>query len=530
VVFGHHPIRSLSSNAPDEATGPCTGTFHSHGDVPEHDQNPGCDGDPRPSTPIHFGEPSQRPPGNTDETISQLFNRFPHVIGYIAGHTHENRIEPFTRAGDGGVWWGIETSATADWPVQHRLVEVMDNRDGTLSIFGTVLDAAASSQAPAPGSALAFDEAMLASIGREFAYNDPQAGLGSGEGTAADQNVELLVKDPRSANLELVKSDSPDPVDVGDPLTYTLTVANDGPSDASGVTVTDMLPPSVSFDSATPSQGTCMHAAGTVTCDLGDLADGASATVTIQVTPNVAGTITNQASVDSNQNDANPGDNSDTEETTVQTSGYPRPKGASPVYASLVPSYVSCTAPNRTHGPPLVFASCASPRQESDSITVGTPDANGRAAKSIGFLRLVVVPGDSTTTSVDEADVSVTMSITDVRRQSDLDDYTGEVLGKFDVRITDRWNAVSPGGGNDAATMLDIQWPVDAQCGATADPSVGGTCAVTTSFDAFVPGAIREGKRATWQLGQVFVEDGGSDGDIATSPNTVFARQGVFVP
>ena len=53
---------------------------------------------------------------------------------------------------------------------------------------------------------------MLASIGRELAYNDPQPGHGSGRAAPQDQNVELLVDDPRTANLELVKSDSPDPV------------------------------------------------------------------------------------------------------------------------------------------------------------------------------------------------------------------------------------------------------------------------------------------------------------------------------
>src|SRR6185503_251747 len=76
VVFGHHPIRSLSSNATDEAAGACTGVNHTHGDTPEHDTNPGCDLDPRTSTPLHFGEPGQRPPGNTDETVSQLLTRF----------------------------------------------------------------------------------------------------------------------------------------------------------------------------------------------------------------------------------------------------------------------------------------------------------------------------------------------------------------------------------------------------------------------------------------------------------------------
>ncbi|MGH2978539.1 MAG: hypothetical protein ACRDLQ_02740 [Solirubrobacterales bacterium] len=530
VVFGHHPIRSLSSNAPDEAAGPCTGTDHAHGDVPEHDQSPGCDIDPRSSTPLHFGEPSQRPPGSTDETISQLFTRFPHVIAYVGGHTHENRIEPFTRSG-GGVWWGIETSATADWPVQHRAIEVMDNLDGTLSIFGTVLDAASDAQSPAPGSAQAFNEEMLASIGRELAYNDPQAGLGSGEGTAADQNVELLVKDPRTANLELVKSDSPDPVPLGEDLTYTLSIANHGPSAASPVTVTDTLPASVEFVSATATQGSCLHLAGSVTCDLGDMAQQTSATVTIEVVPTATGTIVNQAGVDSPQADDNPADNSDTEETVVSPGqGYPRPKSASPLRVSLVAAYDECAVPDRVHGPPLAFPSCSSPQQSSQHLTVGTPDANGNPANSVGFLRLSVQAGDPSTTA-SEADVKAQLDITDVRRQSDLADYTGEVQAEFIVRITDRFNAVAPGGGTHAATMLDIPFPVTGSCAITASPSIGGRCGVTTSFNSIVPGgAIMEGKRAIMALDQVRVFDGGSDGQVGTLPNTLFAAQGLFVP
>jgi uncharacterized repeat protein (TIGR01451 family) len=528
VVFGHHPIRSLSSNATDEAAGACTGVTHSHGDTPEHDTNPGCDQDPRASTPLHFGEPSQRPPGNTDETISELFTRFPDVIAYVAGHTHENRVTPFTRPG-GGVWWGIETSATADWPVQHRTIEVMDNLDGTLSIFGTVLDAAADSEAPAPDGAAAFDEQMLASIGREFAYNDPQAGKGSGEGTPKDQNVELLVKDPRTANLELVKTDTPDPVPLGDPLTYTLSIANHGPSDASAVTVTDTLPVSVAFDSATTSQGSCMHAAGTVTCDLGDLAEQANATVTIQVTPQASGTIVNQASVDSAQDDDNPADNTDTEQTVVSgPAGYPRPKGASPLRASLVPTFVQCSTPDRVHGPPLAFPSCSSPAQRSQHLTVGTPDANGRASNSVGFVRLSVQPGDPETED-DEADVGLELSITDVRRTTDLSDYDGEVELNAILRITDRHNGTA-GPGTDAGTVVDIPFPIPVTCATTSDPAIGGTCAITTSYDAIVPGAVLEGKRAVWALGELQVSDGGADGDVQTLPNTIFARQGIFVP
>ena len=301
------------------------------------------------------------------------------MIAYVAGHTHENRIQPFTRAG-GGVWWGIETSATADWPVQHRTVEVMDNLDGTLSIFGTVLDAASDSQAPAPGAAQAFNEEMLASIGREFAYNDPQAGKGSGEGTAKDQNVELLVEDPRTANLELVKSDSPDPVPLGEDLTYTLSVANHGPSDASAVTVTDTLPASVEFVSATPSQGSCLHLAGSVSCDLGDLAEQATATVTIKVVPTAVGTIVNQASVDSAAGRRQPGRQLRHRADRGRAGpGISAPSGGDAAAGAagdrLPPVHVTEPRPR----PAARSQSCSPPAQSSQHLTVGTPDANGKA-------------------------------------------------------------------------------------------------------------------------------------------------------
>ncbi|HYY06289.1 MAG TPA: hypothetical protein VE997_06910, partial [Candidatus Limnocylindria bacterium] len=94
------------------------------------------------------------------------------------------------------------------------------------------------------------------------------------------------------------------------------------------------------------------------------------------------------------------------------------------------------------------------------------------------------------------------------------------------VRVTDRNN----GSGNESATMMDIPYPVDVGCVPTVSLDVGSTCAVDTSLNAVVPGAVRQGDRAVWQLGEVSLDDGGADGDPHTLPNGVFARQGVFVP
>ncbi len=106
-------------------------------------------------------------------------------------------------------------------------------------------------------------------------------------------------------DLKITKTDSPDPVRVGSPLTYTITVENRGPLAATGVTVTDSLPQSVDFLSASPG---CTQKGRKVTCNFGNIAFGgvnygAASTVTIAVIPRKAGTVTNSASVKGDQKD-----------------------------------------------------------------------------------------------------------------------------------------------------------------------------------------------------------------------------------
>jgi len=118
---------------------------------------------------------------------------------------------------------------------------------------------------------------------------------------------------PQTSELLLIKTDSPDPVVVDTPLTYTLFVSNQGPDDATGVVITDTLPAGVTFDSATG----CSEAAGVVTCTVGALANGAAAVFEITVTPNSTGIIFNVATVQGDQGDPTPGNNIVGEVTTV---------------------------------------------------------------------------------------------------------------------------------------------------------------------------------------------------------------------
>jgi uncharacterized repeat protein (TIGR01451 family) len=134
----------------------------------------------------------------------------------------------------------------------------------------------------------------------------------------ADQVITITEGAPPTADLEVVKSDATDPVTEGDDVTYTVTVTNGGPDTAENVVLTDDLPDGVTFVSATPDQGSCSQSGGVVTCELGDLANGADTEVTIVVNAPTAGTLTNSASASSDTADPNSGNDSDTETTEVE--------------------------------------------------------------------------------------------------------------------------------------------------------------------------------------------------------------------
>ena len=220
-------------------------------------------------------------------------------------------------------------------------------------------------------------------------------------------------------------------------------------------------------------------------------------------------------------------------------SGYPRPKGATPLRVPLVPAFRQCTSPDRTHGPPLAFPSCSSPAPTSGNLTVGTPDHNGAAANFSGFVRYEVqvgAPGPP-----DDSDIGITVGLTDVRcagagsacgpaNARGGSDYTGELQVNATARLTDKWNGTSAGGGTDPATVVDIPFPVAATCMATSSTAIGSSCGITTSAVALAPGMVRDGDRQVVQLGQVRVDDGGPDGRASTADNSLFAVQGIFVP
>ena len=134
----------------------------------------------------------------------------------------------------------------------------------------------------------------------------------------------LNVVSPTSADLSLTKTASPNPGQAGAPLAYRITATNNGPATATNVIVTDTLPGGVAFVSATTTQGNC-NGSGPINCDLGALAAGSSAVITITVTPSSPGQITNTATVTANENDFDATNNTAVAMTLIQ------PAAASPV-------------------------------------------------------------------------------------------------------------------------------------------------------------------------------------------------------
>ena len=217
----------------------------------------------------------------------------------------------------------------------------------------------------------------------------------------------------------------------------------------------------------------------------------------------------------------------------VASGSHVRPKGATPLRASLVPSFKACGTPNRTHGAPLAFPSCNPPVQSSNFLTVGTPDNNGAASNSIGSILLKVK-------STSPEDVIIQSSITDVRclpatsasvcssaNAADGPDYSGELQGTATIRISDHYNGPSL---TEAATVIDIPFPVNATCVNTAATTVGGTCTTNTTANAVVPGSVKDTQRAVVEVGQLQINDGGADGLVSTADNTLFEVQGIFIP
>jgi hypothetical protein len=234
----------------------------------------------------------------------------------------------------------------------------------------------------------------------------------------------------------------------------------------------------------------------------------------------------------------------------IATHTHPANLGAKKLTFTVVPAFKQCATPNTTHGTPLGAPSCSPPVAVSTNLTTGELVTNQFKGTSSFLIEVVCLPSGTPPCAGqagDQEDVKLVASATDIRCKAGIsdatkcpnengtpagkrdNDYTGQVQGTAQIRITDTFNG-GP-GFTTHATVTDLPFPVTGTCAGTpGDATRGSTCSVNTTADAVVPNVVKEQKKAVVEIGQIHVNDGGADGVVATAPNLLFAVQGIYIP
>ncbi|MER6343047.1 TIGR03767 family metallophosphoesterase [Streptomyces sp. NPDC001595] len=150
VVFSHHTSATMDNTRPDPA------------------------------------RPDERRHGGAD--VLALLGGHRNVLAWINGHIHRNEITPRTGA-DGHSFWEVSTASHVDFPQLARVIEIADNKDGTLSLFTTMVESAA----PHRTDFSDLSQTGLAALYRELSFNAPGARTDLAGGTR-DRNTELVLK------------------------------------------------------------------------------------------------------------------------------------------------------------------------------------------------------------------------------------------------------------------------------------------------------------------------------------------------
>jgi uncharacterized repeat protein (TIGR01451 family) len=187
------------------------------------------------------------------------------------------------------------------------------------------------------------------------------------------------------ADLALGMSALPNLIVAGNNLTYSIAVTNNGPSSATNVTVTYLLPPTTLFLSASGSQGTYAQSGGLVVFNLGSLGPRATATMTVVVLPTTGGTIIATATAASEQPDFNPGNNSATVQTRV-----------SPATADLAVTLGAAPSPGLVGTPLTYTVSLANngPSPASGITVTNALPANATFLSATGSLGSFTIVGN----------------------------------------------------------------------------------------------------------------------------------------
>jgi uncharacterized repeat protein (TIGR01451 family) len=223
------------------------------------------------------------------------------------------------------------------------------------------------------------------------AINDPKQ---------ANNSATIVTTAQEGADLQIVASTAPTVGIQGSNLAFIYTITNNGPATATSVGVGGALPTGATLVSVTSSQGTTAHTGGTFTSVLGSLVDGASATVTVLVTPESAGSITSSAGVTSALPDPFTSNNFVSETTTVISSSI-IPTTDGPEVTSVVRSGTG-NAPTHvavTFNSP-VFPQVATLTQNYNLVTRGRDGSFGSAGSTTFAVKSVTYDAATNTVTI----------------------------------------------------------------------------------------------------------------------------------
>jgi len=370
---------------------------------------------------------------------------------------------------------------------------------------------------------------------------------GGDEGTLLTWFLDLTTAEC-TADLAITKTADQDPVPAGLPLTYTLSVVNNGLGQASNTVVTDTLPAGAVYQSCSTTQGTCSEAGGVVTWDVGFLPAYDSETATITVILPVGGLHTNTATVVSDAADPDLTNNTAAVDVTAEDADLAVTKTSDqdPVPAGLPLTYtvaVTNNGPGPALNAVLTDTLPAGAVYQSCTTTHGTcAEAGGVVTAALGDLAsgetatvtiVVVLPtGGVYTNTADAAsdvndpnlaDNSAALDVTAedadlaVTKTADQDPVPAGLPLTYTVTVTNN------GPGPAVNTVLTDTLPAGALYQSCA--TTHGTCAEAGGVVTAALGDLASGETATVTIvvvlpaGGVYTNTASAVSDV-NDPNT----------
>jgi uncharacterized repeat protein (TIGR01451 family) len=281
--------------------------------------------------------------------------------------------------------------------------------------------------------------------------NDPDTG----------NNISTVCVPPTpKADLAITKLPSTTAPQAGGQVIYTLVVTNNGPSDATGVTVTDAVPSELTVSSLQPSQGTCDTS--TSVCTLGSITNGASAQilVTATIAASASGSITNTASVIGQQDDPDKSNNVAT--STITPTPAPLPRSDLSVNKTVnhktvtVGQKLSYTVTVTNNGPDIAPAvaltdtwslslKVLSAKPSQGTCKVGKPTTCSLGAIASGKHATIKVVARVANIGTEANTASATCACIDPNTHNNMHHAKAKVIGRLILKKTVKPGAITTG-------------------------------------------------------------------------------------